>query len=178
MVNNRLYEIHAIFSNDLYKRLRHIMYLSAFSIIEDHHDAEDIVQDAFYNAINNINDFHGEMNEKRLKKWLNKIIINKALDYIRKIKRRPFNEADQNNEESLINNLASTESNTQEEQTEELELMLEKISQLPEPLRNPMVLRYYGLNCNEAAQILEIQEGTYKTRLHRALNTLKERLVA
>ncbi len=55
------------------------------------------------------------------------------------------------------------------------ELLREAVGRLSEPLREVVVLRYLeGMGIAETAEVLQINEGTVKSRLHNALARLRE----
>ena len=70
----------------LVERHRRYLYNLAFRITGNEQDAKDVVQDSLLNAY-----LHLEGFEKRadLRTWLNRILVNSALDHLRRVRRRP-----------------------------------------------------------------------------------------
>lgn len=70
----------------LVERHRRYLYNLAFRITGNEHDAKDVVQDCLLNAY-----LHLEQFEQRadLRTWLNRILVNCALDHLRARRRRP-----------------------------------------------------------------------------------------
>ena len=70
----------------LAERHRRYLYNLAFRITGSAHDANDVVQECLLNAYLHLDTF-----EKRadLRTWLNRILVNCALDHLRGVRRRP-----------------------------------------------------------------------------------------
>jgi RNA polymerase sigma-70 factor, ECF subfamily len=70
----------------LIERHRRYLYNLAFRITGNEEDAKDVVQEALLNAY-----LHLEGFEKRadLRTWLNRIVVNCAIDHLRGVRRRP-----------------------------------------------------------------------------------------
>jgi RNA polymerase sigma-70 factor (ECF subfamily) len=52
------------------------------------------------------------------------------------------------------------------------------VNALPDDLRLVVILRYYaGLDATEVGELLSIPSGTVRSRLHRALPAMRERLL-
>ena len=59
--------------------------------------------------------------------------------------------------------------------TETREALLAAVNELPDDQREVISLRYFlGLSAQEIAQILDLPEGTVKSRTSRALERLRE----
>lgn len=135
------------------------LYRMAYLYVKNENDAIDIVHETIYKAYISI---------RKLKEpdyftsWLTKILINTALDYIKKNKNViPFEE---------IERVESTE---KLHIAESLDLV-DAIDRLEEKYKTVIILRYYkGLQIKEIADTLDCPEGTVKTNLHRAVNKLR-----
>ena len=132
-------------------------YRLAFVYVKNSQDAMDILQDSIlkaYSKLSNLKD------ENALEKWINKIIVNTALDFIRK-----------NSKVTLVNEgeeIYSLESNVKDE------YLGGAIDLLEPELKSIIILKYFhGYTINEVSDILEIPIYTVKNRLHKALNILR-----
>lgn len=70
----------------LIERHRRYLYNLAFRITGNEQDAKDVVQDALLNAYLHLEGFE---NRADLRTWLNRILVNCAIDHLRGIRRRP-----------------------------------------------------------------------------------------
>jgi len=70
----------------LVERHRGYMYNLAFRMTGSEQDAKDVVQDSLLNAFVHFERFEGRAD---LRTWLNRILINCALDHLRRLRRRP-----------------------------------------------------------------------------------------
>ncbi|MEI2665728.1 sigma-70 family RNA polymerase sigma factor [Rossellomorea sp. LJF3] len=138
------------------------LYRMAFVYVKNEDDALDIVHDAIYKAFISIKSLK---NPQYFSTWLSRILINSALDFIKKHERIiPTEEMD----------VIPGERHSQIE--EKLDLA-GAIEELDVPYKTVIILRYYqDLTVKQIADILDCPEGTIKTRLHRAIRQLKSEL--
>ena len=59
------------------------MYNTSLRIVNDTAEAEDIMQESFLDAFQRLNSYSGEGS---FGSWLKRIVINRSLDYLRKVK--------------------------------------------------------------------------------------------
>lgn len=142
-------------------------------------DARDVVQDAFLSAFRAIDRFEGSA---RLSTWLHRITVNAALMRLRSRRRRP--------EEPLDDLLPQFEADGHRtsprgpwqplatlERAELRTLVRERIDELPESYRTVLLLRdIEELETGKVADLLGVNTGTVKTRLHRARLALRSLL--
>ncbi|MFO1445478.1 sigma-70 family RNA polymerase sigma factor [Bacillus sp. Bva_UNVM-123] len=135
-------------------------YRLAFSYVKNKEDALDIVQDSIHKAMVS---FHTLQDEKMLKSWFYRIVVNTSLDFLRKHKRVHIIDAE------------TMEFISQGKEDHYDNLDLERaIEQLPPEYRNIIVLRYFeDLKIEEVAAVLEENTNTIKTRLYKALKILR-----
>lgn len=143
----------------------------AFSICRNSDLADDITQDAFLKVYRNLTTFRGEAS---VKTWLLTITRNTAYDYLRKAFWRKV---------TLVGFIQSA-GTTQSAETEAMEKLYasdiwKKVISLSPKYREILILHaHYQLSTKEMAAILNISEGTVKSRLHHArlkVISLKER---
>ena len=147
------------------------LYRVAYSILRNHHDAEDAVQEAFVRALRN----RSKLQEVRdCRNWLARIVWRIALDR----KKQPSAtrmEGLGDAVEQLRSNLANSEDVFVG--TEMMKLLNALIEALPEKLRDPLVLASVEeLAPADIAEILGIHEPAARSRLFRARQMLRERL--
>jgi RNA polymerase sigma factor (sigma-70 family) len=148
----------------LYKLYSRAMYNVGFRITGNEEDAEDVLQEAFISAFRNLDHYRGEAS---FGSWLKRIVINKAINVLKKHKWEMMPE---NKELDFP---------AEEEQEYLPELYVDKvrkaIQQLPDGYRTVLSLYLLeGYDHQEIGEILGISESTSKSQLNRAKNKLKE----
>ena len=148
------------------------LFRTAWSILGNRQEAEDVLQSCYAKALAAIGGFEGR---STLTTWLTRIAINEALGRRRvNQRRRKHLEAEgvqvlETYREQLAKGSAAP-SPEAEAAREQLRAMLEQaIGKLPESFRTVFVLHEIeGVPVDEAAEVLGIPSGTVKTRLMRA----------
>ena len=156
------------------------LFRTAWSILRNRHEAEDVLQSSYAKALAALGPFEGRSS---LTTWLTRIAINEALARKRSQERRRRHlEAEgvqvlENYREQLAKGSAAP-SPEAEAAREQLRSILERaIAGLPENFRTVFVLHEIeGVSVEDAAQALEIPTGTVKTRLMRARRKLQQAL--
>jgi RNA polymerase sigma-70 factor (ECF subfamily) len=161
--------------SQLVDRFHADVFRMAYYRIRSHADAEDIAQDVFLKAYQNI---PGLKDASRFRGWLFSIALNCIRDFQRKKRFRSLFKAD----EEIIENQPSfgTESDQpealghvlREDFWRQIRLMLNKLSKME---REVFLLRFFDhLNINEIAGALKKNESTIKTHLYRALEKFRK----
>lgn len=136
-------------------------YRLAYSYVRQEQDALDIVQESAYKAIK---DCHKVKNPQYLSTWLYRIVINTALDLLRKRKR-----------EKLWDTVPEA---VWEDRYGDVDLKY-MLEQLDEKSRTVVILRYFeDMKLDEIANILNENLNTVKARLYRTLKKLRMDLEA
>ncbi len=162
------------------RRNNRALYRAARSILRDDADAEDAVQDAYWRAYRAIGTFQGE---SKLSTWLTRIVINEALQKMRKRKQDSGTAPRENivNFEARLNEAAS-EADTPERaaaRAQTRRLIEHKIDELPAAFRTVFVLRALEeMSVEETAACLDIPEATVRTRYFRARGLLRQALAS
>lgn len=147
----------------LVKALHGDLYRYAYWLCHEKQVAEDLVQETFlraWRALDSLKD------EKAAKAWLITIL---RRENARRFERKRFEMSEY--EEANITDTASTSN----EQEIENHWLREKIAQMPEEYREPLVLQVIGgFSGEEIANMLSLNKNTVMTRLFRARNQLKE----
>ncbi len=155
----------------LFEKYHNLAYYIALKICHCDADAEDIVQESFIEIERSIH----KLNEpKYFKAWLNRIIFSKSTRLFRKnkdVNMRPYDDISlsQITEERRYL-LPKQESKFQSDR----EVMLSFVDQLPDKLRVTLYLMYFEeLSVKEIAMILQIPDGTVKSRISSAKTELR-----
>lgn len=148
-------------------------------ITQNREDAEDVVQDAFLKAYQNLNKFQGN---SKFYTWLVRIAVNEALMRLRKRKADKTVSMDEDVETedgSMPREVADWSPNPEQlyGQSELGDILGKTIQGLPAGFRTVFVLRdVEGLSTEETAEMLELSVPAVKSRLLRARLQLRERL--
>lgn len=142
-------------------------------------DAADMTQEAFLKAWRSLSSFQFESS---FSTWLYRLTTNTCLDYLRSLKRRPqcsLTVGDDEGEEQVLD--VTDEAPTPEEallSAEERSQLVHALSQLEASQRQIITLRVVNdLSYAEIAEILDVKEGTVKSRLARARDNLRKKLL-
>ena len=166
---------------ELTRRYNRRLFRVCFSILRDHADAEEAVQDAYLKAFTGRAPFDGAAS---VGTWIIRIAINESLDRRRATQRRVQLLAQQGIAEMsdyrarLAEAPVSHGSPEQSVARRQVARQLEQaIYKLPVSYRTVFILRdIEGLNIEDAAVALSVAPQTIKTRLHRARLMLQQTL--
>lgn len=140
----------------LVDRYAKMSFAVAYRIVKDSDDSQDIVQEAFIAAYENLKEFKGE---SKFSTWLYRIVTNKALVF--KNKQKLFNEID---EYGQLDSEYDEDINTQNEI-----LVKKALLDLNDKERFIIELFYYQeQSIKEIALIVLASEANVKVLLHRA----------
>jgi RNA polymerase sigma-70 factor, ECF subfamily len=163
-------DVDAEFS-DLVQRQSHFVFRVAYSVLLNSYDAEDAVQETFMKLYRN-RGWQGANNERA---FLARVAWRIALDH----KRRLAPSTSISTDSPDAKEMASERPGPQEEvaAANQQALVHAFIDSLPDDLRVPLVLSTFEeLTSREIAAILDIPEGTVRTRLQRARQMLRQKL--
>jgi RNA polymerase sigma-70 factor (ECF subfamily) len=142
----------------------------ALSVLRRREDAEDVAQEAFLRAHRS---FGSLRDRDRFRAWLVRMTFRLALDRIRGEKRR-------SRREDAVASVEPQRAGSVEDDAARSELrerVAEAVAALPEKLRLVTVLvAIEEQDLSSVARLLELPEGTVKSRLHRARKELAEKL--
>ena len=132
-------------------------YRLAYTYVKNSHDAMDILQESILKGYSNLSEVK---DIRALDKWMNRIIINTALDFLRKSSKETVID-----KESIIVDKVATTAD---------ENLSYAIDALDPGLKTIIIFNYFhGYTINEVADILEISVSTVKNRMHKALSLLR-----
>ncbi len=141
------------------------LYWKIRYIVLTHEDADDVLQNTFLKAWNNIDSFHGK---SKLSTWLYSIAINEALDNLRRCK--SLQKIDSSDGMSVAGKLMADEYFDGDEAQA---LLLQAVAMLPEVQRTVFNLRYFNnMKYSEISAILNTTEGALKASYHIAMRKI------
>jgi RNA polymerase sigma-70 factor (ECF subfamily) len=157
------------------------LYRAAWSVLKNHAEAEDAVQDAYLKAFARMNSFAGASS---LSTWLTRIVINEALERKRTSERRnrllqtgSVTDIDEYRERLMAGSEMPRSPEAETMRSQIGKLLERAVANLPEALRPVFVLREIeGLSVEETAEALQIPTSTVKTRLLRSRHRLRREL--
>jgi RNA polymerase sigma factor (sigma-70 family) len=169
--NEKLVELVLAGNKDAYETIvqkyRDIVFAAVYSIVKNHHTAEDITQDTFFDGYLKINTL---LDARKIGVWLIKIAKNKCYNYISR--------SDASKREAELGKYIPAEPHTVPENhfMDEYERYVvgRIIQKLPDTHRNTTVMFYFKkYSQKKIAEVLNIPEGTVKRRLYDAKAKLK-----
>ncbi len=156
----------------LFNLMNRPLFALCIPIVHSRELAEEIICDVFCSLWRNRKHIHVESS---LKAYIFTSVRNKALDYLRKLKR------EKNIDLSHASNVAYEEENAEEKiENEQLASSIQiAIHDLPPQCRQVFLLnREHGLKYREIAEKLNISKKTVETHMGRALKYLRETILA
>lgn len=145
------------------------LYYTIRRMVDNHEDADDILQETFIKAYRKIGTFRGE---SALFTWLYRIAINLSINHLRKRKIRKMVSLDQ-----VFGQYQADTSGRPDRilETREIKALIAKAKdRLPARQKAVFILRFYEqLSNKEIADITGTAEGTVKANYFFALNKIK-----
>ncbi len=147
----------------LVERYQHGLYLHCFGFVKDEDVAEDLAQEAFIQAYNQLSRYD---NKYRFSTWLYRIASNKAIDHCRRTMPGRL-------DDEQLRRLVATQP-TAEDEIYHRQLR-EAVANLPQPYRQVVTLRYWqGQTYQEIATKLGAPIGSVRGWLNRAKHKLRK----
>lgn len=150
---------------EIYRLYSKAMFNISYRITNDQDDAEDVLQEAFVSAFQNIESYKGTAS---FGAWLKRIVVNKALNLLKKIRPEfvPIEDADRYEEDYV-------------QEGPEIQLSVDHVKKaiqlLPEGYRVVFTLYLLeGYDHKEIAKILDITESTSKSQYNRSKKKIRE----
>ena len=136
------------------------IYRVARGILRNEEDIKDAIQNTVIKTLEKIGTLK---EEKYFKTWLIRILVNECNDILRRNKKLlPFEEAVDNINDQYTDRYENID-------------LVNAINSLPKDSRITLTLFYFDdLSIKEVSEILEISEGTVKSRLSRARTQIKK----
>src|SRR5262245_55823976 len=159
---------------ELYDRHARPVFSLALRILQDSHDAEDVVQDVFTQAWTQAKRY--DSSRGAVAAWLLNITRSRAIDRLRSRRSRP--EDPREGADAVGVSDAAHSPDLQLLSSEQTAKVRSALQALPLLQRVALELAYYeGLTHAEIAERLEQPLGTVKTRIRQAVIRLRESLV-
>ena len=171
---------HAAF-NEIVRRYQDKLINHVYYLLHDYETAVDISQETFIRLFQHADRYRADFS---FSTYIYRIAQNLAISVIRQRKRRglfqmPFFTSDKDGDEIEVE-IADTRIIAPEDlmiDDERLQAVRRAITTLPENYRIPLVLRdVEEKSYEEIGEILNLPDGTVKSRINRARNLLKEKL--
>jgi len=158
----------------LYRAHLRDVYSYSYYRVGNHHDAEDLTEQAFLQAYRHFERARRESDGRPMRPWLIRIAHNLASNYHRDRSRRP-----EANIEAIEPPAHPHTTEQVVEGREELRLVMRKLDGLPEDRRAALIMRFaLGMSNREIARALARTDGATKVLIHRALKQLEEQMAA
>ncbi len=157
----------------LYDRYHARAFAIALGVVRNRDDALDVVQDAFVRVHEHLATFQGDAS---FYTWLYRILMNLAIDHVRRKNRAPRAEYDDTREQVdagegvyILPRLIESDPERAVSRRELVEGIQRGLDELPDHHRAVILLREVdGLTYEEMAEILEVPKGTIMSRLFHA----------
>lgn len=157
-------EVMRLYSEPLYWQVRRM--------VENHDDANDILQNTFLKAWQSVEGFRGDA---KLSTWLYKIALNEAITFLARERKR-LNLSLDDEESHLVNLIESDEY----VDGDELAVKLRKaVASLPEKQRLVFNMKYYDeMKYEQMSEILGTSVGALKASYHLAVKKIEQYITA
>ena len=157
-----------------------MVYNTALGILQNEEDAEDVTQEVFIKVFEAVSSFKGE---SKFSTWVYRITVSKAMDHIRKKKRKKRFAFIQGlygkNDAPVIDPPDFFHPGISMENKENAAVLFKAMEQLPPNQKTAFVLnKVEGLSYQEIGDIMKITDSAVDALLHRAKTNLKKILAA
>lgn len=166
---------------ELFVRYQTRIYNTCYSLLADHHQAEDATQDVFLQVYKSAKSFRGE---SQVSSWIYRITVNRALNIIRHNRRSrwmkdsnpPWQERGQRRSPILS---CGEEPDSILEAKEIKALLRETVDSLPKKQRVTFILhKHENLTSREISEILGVSINAVEARIHRAKAAIQKRFLS
>lgn len=156
-----------------------MVYNTALGIVQNATDAEDVAQEVFMQVYESVHHFKGE---SKFSTWLYRIAITKAMDHIRRKKRKKrfaFLQSLFGQDNELIHDPPEfNHPGVRFENKEKAAILFQAIRQLPENQQTAFTLhKLEGLSYQEVSEVMNMSLSSIESLMHRAKANLKKNLV-
>lgn len=155
---------------------------AVYSVVRNYDDSFDVAQEVFLKLYHNIGTFKGDSS---FSSWLYRIAKNTALDFLRREKKSRSNVSlaaeNEDGEEVELPIPDTSDKNNPESHTlnrERQDIIYEALNEITEQHKEVLVLRDIdGYTYEEIGKMLSLEAGTVKSRLFRAREALRNKLL-
>ena len=160
--------------SELYRAHLRDVYSYSYYRVGNHHDAEDLTEQAFLQAYRHFERARRESDGRPLRPWLIRIAHNLAANYHRDRSRRP-----ESNIEAVEPPAHPHETEQIVEGRERLRSVMRRLDDLSEDRREALIMRFaLDMSNREIARALGKSDGATKVLIHRAIKQLEELIEA
>jgi RNA polymerase sigma-70 factor (ECF subfamily) len=157
---------------DFYRSHLRDVYSYAYYRVGNHHDAEDLTEQAFLQAYRHFDRARRESDGRPLRPWVIRIAHNLASNFYRDRSRRP-----QTPLENADPIAARHDTETIAAGREELRQVMANLEALSDDRREALIMRFaLGMDNREIARALGRSDGATKVLIHRAIKQLQEEM--
>lgn len=148
------------------------MYWQIRRMVVNHDDANDLLQNSFIKAWNNLHHFRGDA---KLSTWLFKIAVNESINFLNKERQQRQLKAD-DGDEYLLNSIEADRNFDGDNLALELQ---RAIAALPEKQRLVFNMRYFDeMKYEEISEVLGTSVGALKASYHHAVKKISDAISA
>lgn len=156
--------------SELYRTHLRDVYSYAYYRVGNHHDAEDLTEQAFLQAYRHFERAQRESGGRPLRPWLIRIAHNLAANHHRDKARRPTAALD-----AVEPPAHPHETERVVAGREDLREVFDKLEELSDDRREALIMRFaLGMSNREIARALGRSDGATKVLIHRAIKQLEE----
>lgn len=165
------------------RKYQNMVFSLALRFLGNYQDAEDVTQEIFITVFKQIESFRGE---SAMSTWLYRITMNHCKNRVKYLaRRRVYKERDTSERVQLQNRSSGFMAAMPDEPDQVLEAketenrIMEVLADLEEDHKTILLLRELeNLSYAEIADIMQLEEGTVKSKLHRARSAFYARFRA
>jgi len=155
---------------------QNMVYNTAIGILQNAEDAEDVAQEVFVQVYESVKTFKAE---SKFSTWLYRITVSKALDHLRRKKRKKRFAYIQSlfgaSGETIVEKPDFHHPGVTLDNKERAALLFKAINQLPENQKIAFTLhKLEGLSYQEVSDVMKTSLSSVESLMHRAKNNLKK----
>jgi len=157
---------------EIYDRYYKAMYNTAYRIVKDPAEAEDVMQEAFLNAFTKLDTFKGEV---AFGAWLKRIVVNKSIYHYNAIKKKKEVGLD-----GILYKVEDNDEITEDHgRTEQLaQKVMDTMNLLKDNYRISLTLHLIeGYDYQEVSSIMNISYANCRTTISRAKESLRKKMI-
>jgi len=159
---------------------QNMVYNTAVGILQNAEDAEDVAQEVFVQVYESVKTFKAE---SKFSTWLYRITVSKALDHLRRKKRKKRFAYVQSlfgaDNQTIIEKPDFNHPGVALDNKERAAVLFKAINQLPENQKIAFTLhKLEGLSYQEISEVMKTSVSSVESLMHRAKNNLKKWLTS
>ncbi|HUX06149.1 MAG TPA: sigma-70 family RNA polymerase sigma factor [Acidobacteriota bacterium] len=162
----------------LAERYKRKIYYTVLSVVGNHHDAEDLLQDTLLQALRSIDRLR---HPEGFGSWVLRIAFNKSIDLRRRRRKEAAPEIDKDGTEvfDLMENPDAKGNPERNLASEQISTLVSRtMDELPESQRTAFAMKHIAqLSIREIAAATKSSEATVKTNIYRAVQKMRKVLL-